>query len=74
MRKISHFDLCMNENCERKWCVDRRNAACLKAVKTRGEADCEVERGSKTNRCKWCHTKYFCSNYGVCELHGDHGP
>jgi hypothetical protein len=64
--KFSHFDLCIDENCERKWCVDRRNAECLK------NDDCEVTAHS--NRCKWCHTEYFCSGYGECDLHGDHGP
>lgn len=68
MRSISHFELCMDPNCEFTWCVDRRNAKCLK------DNDCEVEVNSKTNRCKWCHTKFFCSGYGECDLHGDHGP
>jgi hypothetical protein len=68
LNQYTHFDICQNENCERKWCVDRRNAKCIK------EDGCEIEAKSKTNRCKWCHTKFFCSGYGECPLHGDHGP
>lgn len=68
-KKAAHFETCIDPNCERKWCVDRRNAECLK------NDYCEVPRGSTTSgRCIWCHTQYFCSGYGECELHGDHGP
>lgn len=63
--KLTHFEGCIDENCERKWCVDRRNADCLK------KNDCLVD---KSDRCIYCHTKYYCSQYGECDLHGDHGP
>lgn len=64
-KKPVHFDTCIDENCERKWCVDRRNAPCSK------DGDCTVDKGT---RCMYCHTEYFCSDYGECDLHGDHGP
>lgn len=70
MGKPTHFELCQDENCERKWCVDRRNSKCNYL----GKAGCELADNSKTNRCIYCHTKYYCSGYGWCELHGDHGP
>lgn len=66
-RKPSHFETCIDENCERKWCVDRRNADCYKT------GDCEVV-SRRTNRCVYCHIEFFCSGYGACDLHGEHGP
>lgn len=68
MRDINHFEVCIDENCERKWCVDRRNAKCLI------EDTCEIALRDTSDRCQWCHTKFFCSGYGHCDLHGDHGP
>ncbi len=69
MRKPSHFDICIDENCERKWCVDRRNADCLK------KKDCLVKKDNgKVGRCVYCHTKYVCSGEAECELHGSCGP
>lgn len=68
MRGPSHFETCIDESCERKWCVDRRNAKCHKS------GECEIAEGSKTNRCIYCHIKFYCSGYGWCDLHGEHGP
>lgn len=65
-KKIAHFETCIDENCERKWCVERRNAPCYQNTEL-----CETK---KSDRCIRCHTKYFCTGYGWCELHGDHGP
>lgn len=64
-RKPTHFETCMDDNCERKWCVDRRNARC-KGI------DCTLEKGK--TRCPECHREFFCSGYGSCDLHGEHGP
>lgn len=64
--KNIHFDLCIDENCERKWCVDRRNALCK-------DMDCEL---NDSDRCKFCHVKFFCTcNEGGswCDIHGDGG-
>lgn len=68
LKKPGHFDVCIDENCERRWCVDRRNATCLKT------GSCEIQTEKYKDRCRWCHTRYFCSGYGECDLHGDHGP
>lgn len=65
-RKLTHFEAYIDENCERKWCVDRRNADC--------QGECEVEPERKTDRYIHCHTKFYCSSYGWCDLHGEHGP
>lgn len=69
-KKPTHFDLCQDQNCERKWCVDRRNADCTKT----DDHLVEGKVGSKLNRCVYCHAKFFCSGYGWCDLHGEHGP
>lgn len=61
----SHFETCIDENCERKWCVDRRNAKCAK------EGHNLTENGT---RCTDCHEQLYCSGYGWCEIHGEHGP
>lgn len=65
MIKPTHFETCLDPNCERKWCVDRRNAKCI------ANDDCLVE--SKSDRCIYCHTKFYCTGYGWCDLHGEHG-
>lgn len=48
--KPSHFETCLDENCERKWCVDRRCAPCTKAG---GHVVDPV-----TMRCQGCHEKF----------------
>lgn len=70
MKKRPHFELCTDPNCARKWCVDRRNSKCFDV----GHVGCELAEKGKSDRCIYCHTKYICSGYGWCELHGDHGP
>ena len=65
-KKPTHFESCTDKNCKRKWCVDRREAKC------KDNGGCLVEEYS--DRCVDCHVKYYCSGYGWCDLHGEHGP